>query len=1181
MDSYGPSIFCSTVDDSVKNELTRRSVCYTSQNVATSLFDWTTNKTAYVTATATVEANNSVISTATLDNNKELGGLFAINDNKHIYKRYAVDIQSGDTSIASFLPQPIIKSAHIGSYGDIGQLYECHIEFTLFSHTDLSNYTPFFEIGGKLNVKYGWTKVGGACNKASFEGVITNFSYTLSHDGSYECSTDALGPGSNILVSNINSDSQTADTNTISTEDGKGDEKSAYIGIGSDIIKRIHTVGTTAPQQLQQNGILYLPGVNKFNSNNNTKSDTTTKSQNSDELVDPHRVSLNTDSDVYLLKHLTPRAVNELALSYCKTIDFPNKQNGKNAKSYNVHISEYDKDKLIDLTTYYFALPEFNITYTDSANAGQVLFDDVECAFGSKGTDGFINQTLKQGTVLFAVYDNNGKFKKAHEFTNPTLKQLADEGLIKIGCVYDWMNGHRSEKVRSLLGNINVISSYVSFDANTNEIKFNTKSILQSGTGAITLDGYTLNSLSHHVNTDTHSTLRVVDFWGLYSQLYDQWFIQQGKIKYDISKFTQDTINMLSNANVDVYDSYFNLEPANNYYIQFKHIIEILNLTILYDKKNRIYFDSPKNNQCFETNESFNNNNNSNSNITYTVIDNTLPSDGCLVYFSDVKDDNNNSDLRAADGTIVFASPDPKTLIYPNPFATYRDIDLNCKSGASWGDANGSLDGYKSLSDIFFNCDYILTLLQSIGTPEINSVDTTIRSDIMAFLKNLFNVINTNSGGRFRLDIRQDLKNKNYLVIYCLDTVYHDNDTNVKIYQIQGVSNGSYLRSANISSDIPDSVASMVGIQNSNGQFIMSNNTTAGAVGRLFFNGITGKRIEASAEIEAKEEKIKTRQNAIHAFNNAFSQLQLNTSSDDESDNAAYYNFTNTMRSAITTLYQSDMFQHYPALIPVHFTFTLDGIYGFKFGDCISFNYVPDLYKPSNHVFFNVIKINHRIQDNDWVTEIDTILRYLPNTKCIVTATHVARPYTKVSSIASNQYASNINAVNLDEFLTDTGKLTTHFKPEDLLKTSYATIAQNTPSESDAENIRRLIPILDAIASYAEQNGLGKVYIGSGYRNEYVNKKAGGVSKSQHRKGEAADLTLSNKKNNGKLFNLILKLCHDGIIEFDQLLWEFGVKNKYPDWVHISYKSDGSAPNRRQVLRIHSNGCDVIYAHYK
>ena len=68
----------------------------------------------------------------------------------------------------------------------------------------------------------------------------------------------------------------------------------------------------------------------------------------------------------------------------------------------------------------------------------------------------------------------------------------------------------------------------------------------------------------------------------------------------------------------------------------------------------------------------------------------------------------------------------------------------------------------------------------------------------------------------------------------------------------------------------------------------------------------------------------------------------------------------------------------------------------------------------------------------------------------------------------------------------------------------------------------------------------------------------GGVARSQHTKGEAADIrTLSNRRwENEQLFKLIVKMK----LPFDQLIDEHGYS-----WIHVSY-ADGR--NRRQVLHV-------------
>ncbi len=84
------------------------------------------------------------------------------------------------------------------------------------------------------------------------------------------------------------------------------------------------------------------------------------------------------------------------------------------------------------------------------------------------------------------------------------------------------------------------------------------------------------------------------------------------------------------------------------------------------------------------------------------------------------------------------------------------------------------------------------------------------------------------------------------------------------------------------------------------------------------------------------------------------------------------------------------------------------------------------------------------------------------------------------------------------------------------------------------------------------------IKIGSGYRCPSLNCAVGGVSNSQHIKGQAADLCIDGDLKKGKRwFEWIKSHC-----EFDQLIWEHNTKGSY--WVHVSYRSDGK--NRRQIV---------------
>src|SRR6056300_711478 len=86
------------------------------------------------------------------------------------------------------------------------------------------------------------------------------------------------------------------------------------------------------------------------------------------------------------------------------------------------------------------------------------------------------------------------------------------------------------------------------------------------------------------------------------------------------------------------------------------------------------------------------------------------------------------------------------------------------------------------------------------------------------------------------------------------------------------------------------------------------------------------------------------------------------------------------------------------------------------------------------------------------------------------------------------------------------------------------------------------------------------IFISSGYRSMALNEAIGGSKTSQHSKGEAIDIDMDHRggPENEEVFHYIREN-----LPFDQLIWEFGT-DKRPDWVHVSYNSDGE--QRGQIL---------------
>lgn len=109
----------------------------------------------------------------------------------------------------------------------------------------------------------------------------------------------------------------------------------------------------------------------------------------------------------------------------------------------------------------------------------------------------------------------------------------------------------------------------------------------------------------------------------------------------------------------------------------------------------------------------------------------------------------------------------------------------------------------------------------------------------------------------------------------------------------------------------------------------------------------------------------------------------------------------------------------------------------------------------------------------------------------------------------------------------------------------------NTPTE---DVIDRLSDLVENVLDPAREK-IGKpVAVSSGYRCPELNRAVGGVVTSQHVKGEAADLTTGNRKENERLFQII----RDNL-PFDQLIDEYDYS-----WVHVSYRRSG---NRKQILK--------------
>lgn len=114
----------------------------------------------------------------------------------------------------------------------------------------------------------------------------------------------------------------------------------------------------------------------------------------------------------------------------------------------------------------------------------------------------------------------------------------------------------------------------------------------------------------------------------------------------------------------------------------------------------------------------------------------------------------------------------------------------------------------------------------------------------------------------------------------------------------------------------------------------------------------------------------------------------------------------------------------------------------------------------------------------------------------------------------------------------------------------------NTPTPEAWEN---LYSLRDNVLNPAREAYGSCIYVNCAYRSPEVNRLVGGASNSQHKTGQAADITTRSIEGNRKLFALLMEQGN-----FDQIIWE-----GQGSWIHVSFNSSG---NRHSVLAQNASG---------
>ena len=116
-----------------------------------------------------------------------------------------------------------------------------------------------------------------------------------------------------------------------------------------------------------------------------------------------------------------------------------------------------------------------------------------------------------------------------------------------------------------------------------------------------------------------------------------------------------------------------------------------------------------------------------------------------------------------------------------------------------------------------------------------------------------------------------------------------------------------------------------------------------------------------------------------------------------------------------------------------------------------------------------------------------------------------------------------------------------HFTINELTRSATARRfgIDNTPPQWAISNLSRLV---DTVLDPARELLGAPIYVNSGYRCEKLNKAVGGVPRSYHLAGRAADLTTGTIEGNRRLYQILRTLPHT------ELIWERG-----GTWIHVAY----------------------------
>jgi hypothetical protein len=268
---------------------------------------------------------------------------------------------------------------------------------------------------------------------------------------------------------------------------------------------------------------------------------------------------------------------------------------------------------------------------------------------------------------------------------------------------------------------------------------------------------------------------------------------------------------------------------------------------------------------------------------------------------------------------------------------------------------------------ILFNVNYLYSTIQNILSNDTNLTG----KKIVTFLSNIFNELNTNTGGWISLVIKDSPIDPNthrseYLSIrnenYTPSTIKLDDPLVFKAF-----TKGSVVRNLSVEASVPDAIQAEVATYTRAGQsYVGSGDSTAEADASL---------------LELRTSLFNLNNSFMDNINNDEQKMQSSLSKWQNEVQGIYrkmFAITQGQTLAGNIVSKYNIGNLGTAIFPIKLKVTLDGIEGFQYGNSVTSNWLPKQYIDADRkkkIYWTVIKIRHRIENNDWSTELDTIYR--------------------------------------------------------------------------------------------------------------------------------------------------------------------------------------------------------------